>query len=822
MRKRLLTYVITLIWVVIVVALAVADSLSWNAERRTSAYLDGCEAGSRLCLIENIEGEGVLYVTNSDGRVQNVVRSSSIWEDSFFGKVAYAEGLYGVLTRTDFAEDSSRIEFRIVNFDENGSVLAITPVLQMFEEGFLSGFAVDEAGFYLTLVMDSGGEAGVLFVEKENLVELEALEAKSNGEEEAQEETVVEVKLQELATCEEGRLIIEARYENGYFLLRKDDGSGAEAFVPSAKLRQAFRDRNLTVTQWMKLRAERIAFYIQLLAIGCVALALLFLTMRNRTHTVYTIAIVELVLLAITLAGAIQVPRIQERAKDEEARRFGYYYVQALAAEMGAPGRFEFDKEEFYNGKEYYELRNLLSRFVDMDEVADVFVDMCLVRSKDHQILVSASGYNRQRFEEVYAADTEKLLQDMEQGDRKASMTMGVSGQRYQILGVAASNELYPEYLLIGITRQKDASSVSDGIPRDYLIYAELIFLLGSLVSIVLLLLQDRELRRLAGAMHDMANGETVLAKGSVYGRDVNLMWNSLLEIDKLISRTNYTSYRIYESCYRFAPKNIEKILGKDSITEVKGGDMVLMQGTVAILSSTELQESGDKTAEQMNRFIAHFEKYQEKGEGFFISGQCDLAMMKLLFLEEAGNTVESGTAFIHDFYEDKSLNVLKTCVLLHYSEFTYGVAGTGAQSFPFLLSAEGQEMEHYGAWFQSMGLRLVITESVKNRENLQSGTLRYIGYILIPGISEQIRLYEVLDAYPHYERRLKQATDIKFQKAIELFYQHDFYLARSTFSDVLKDNPDDHIAKWYLFTCEKYLNEVRFHDDICRLHLEE
>ena len=85
-----------------------------------------------------------------------------------------------------------------------------------------------------------------------------------------------------------------------------------------------------------------------------------------------------------------------------------------------------------------------------------------------------------------------------------------------------------------------------------------------------------------------------------------------------------------------------------------------------------------------------------------------------------------------------------------------------------------------------------------------------------------EIRLYEVLDACSYHERYLKQTADARFQKGIELFYQHDFYLARSTFSDVLKENPEDHMAKWYLFTCERYLNEVRVEGDICRLRWEE
>ena len=119
------------------------------------------------------------------------------------------------------------------------------------------------------------------------------------------------------------------------------------------------------------------------------------------------------------------------------------------------------------------------------------------------------------------------------------------------------------------------------------------------------------------------------------------------------------------------------------------------------------------------------------------------------------------------------------------------------------------------------MGLNLVLTEDVKNRENYD-GAFRYIGYILIADTGERLRLYEALDACVLAQRRLKEETDTRFQKGLELFYQHDFYLARSTFSDVLKENPEDAMAKWYLFTCEKYLNQVHVEGDICRLYWEQ
>ena len=47
-----------------------------------------------------------------------------------------------------------------------------------------------------------------------------------------------------------------------------------------------------------------------------------------------------------------------------------------------------------------------------------------------------------------------------------------------------------------------------------------------------------------------------------------------------------------------------------------------------------------------------------------------------------------------------------------------------------------------------------------------------------------------------------------RFEEALRLFYEKDFYFARSRFSEVLRFSPDDELSKWYLFECERYLND--------------
>ncbi len=802
MKKRI-PYIVAFAWMMAVAVLAFADGLAWSRERTRSAYLDGCAEGDRIYLVENMERDGILYVMDSDGTVKEVSLASAVEKGSFFAKIDYEDALYGLMVKKADSEDTA-MRYRIVQFDARGQATVKTPEFTLQQEGVLTGFHAEPKGFYLTAVLENQASAASYFVEKKEL---------------GSEETPLIKKPVRMGYSPSGRILVEARYENGDFLFHLDDGSGAEAFQEGEKLQGAFWYRSLSFGQIMRVRRDRMLLYGALLIGGYGVLWLFLSVLRNRSHTVYAIAVVELALLVITLAGAVQVPRIQEKAREAEAERFGRYYVRALAEEMGDPARFHPEEKGFYEGADYQALQEQLSRFVRHDDLSRLFVDICLVRSSDHRILVSVSGRNGQIFEEVYGVGTGKLIQDLADKGREGSMLIGIGGESHPGIATAASEALYPEYVLTGITRREDAAGNAVKSRISPLLYSACVFLAGSVISIWLLLLQGRELKRLARAMQMLAGGETQIRKETVRGKDVDFMWNSLMEIRKTISRINYTKYQIFESCYRFAPKNIEKILGRDSITEVNSGDRVLLHGTMAVVSIAGGQDRENGLAEEISSFVSLIEEHQERSGGFFVSGHCGLDMMKVLFLEESRDTAAFGVSLMQDFArQDTSCpGSRKAGILLHYSQYTYGIAGTGKHSLPYLLSGEMEELERYAGWFRSLNLPLVITETVKNRENLES-PVRYLGYLLISDVNERIRLYEVLDACPLREGKLKAQTDPKFQKGIELFYQHDFYLARNTFNEVLRENPEDSMATWYLFTCEKYLNEIHVKGDVCRL----
>ena len=221
--KKQIPYLVALLWMVAVAVLAFLDGLNWSTQRKMSSYLDGCIEGDQIYLVENIEGEGILYVMDSKGNVKEVSLASSVKSDSLFVKIDYREGLYALLR-----EKGNPNTYYIAEYDNQGNYISCTPAFIIAEEGEVTGLWVDAKGYYLTTVQENKESAAAYFLERKELEDTK----------ESQEAT--SLKIFQLTYAEDGRFITEARYEKGKFLLRLDDGSGMESFVASEKLQSAF------------------------------------------------------------------------------------------------------------------------------------------------------------------------------------------------------------------------------------------------------------------------------------------------------------------------------------------------------------------------------------------------------------------------------------------------------------------------------------------------------------------------------------------------------------------------------------------------------
>lgn len=362
--------------------------------------------------------------------------------------------------------------------------------------------------------------------------------------------------------------------------------------------------------------------------------------------------------------------------------------------------------------------------------------------------------------------------------------------------------DIVPSYAVAAEISLLPLHAQLDMIWRQYVLRGSVLFLAFSMLAAVLVFVQEREFNevvrivvRVSQGKEDWSRLKQKNRKSVIRSNGMRMLYNSLWQIASDIERMNYVKVRMLWAYYRFAPKEIERILHKESILDVGDTDKAELEGTLAFVSPAVDESFGEEPYQrEMNRSYVLLAAARKAYGGIILSGNSDLSIIQVLFREETKKAYAFGV-------ELASAGIF---ICLHRTRFVYGVAGDDEQAFTYMHCAEMKLLERYLDPFRRMGVRMVVTDYVYEAVG-EEETKRYIGYIENNAVT--FHIYEALDAHSAIERKKRVDLKPKFQKALTLFYEGDAYLARNAFSEVLRDCPTDKVAKWYLFLCEDYLN---------------
>lgn len=809
--KKKLPIIIGLIWLAVTAVLYVGFVWSGQPDGVYTYDNDGCTVDQKVYVTDNEKNDGVIYEMNLYGKVTDYFSTKELQEQAYIRKLTpYSGMLYAVMEVPKSSEKDAQSAYVILEFENGLNLVRMTPALSFYEADLLTDLVADENGLYIATVTADGTAASVYTVLQKQLIDPEtAMQSKLELESSLRQE------------AEAGRKIVAASYDMGSISIRTDADLVSGPFEPDSSIRYTYSMVHMNLGQLMSLHGEyRIYWFISVLA-GWLLIFLFYLLLRNHNRVVYIAMTVETALLVLVV-GSVGTNIINQKQTKQQAQTKWLSSVLSdtlgnVTTDAGGSDNLPFADDNFYTSETYTDVYNRL-RMAYEHTKNDGCKDLFFTAVSDLDICVSASGRNHETFDNRYFKFGSDEAKKMIVPGTIVSTYVTLDGTSYQILAATAANTNSSGYALVGVfeNRWLDYEKL-----QSQLVMALIIFALASLGCILILFLQSADLNRLARSMQLVASGRTDVERPRVHGGDMRAIWSALGEIQKKIRTANYTKFLTFEAYYRFAPKNIERLLNKDSITEVSSGDVAKLHGTMALISTVGAKNGSEQEIERLNRLLALIGRYQEEKDGVFVSNDGSLSILRFLYMEKNSSTLNSSVDFLKQLQEQENGRMAQTSILLHYSSFVYGVAGTNQQSSAFLVSRDTDEIERFAAWFRERNLRLVISETVKEREHYE-GVLRCIGYIQMASSGKKMNMYEVLDAYDVRERERKRAICERFAQALELFYQHDFYLARSAFSDILKELPSDEISKWYLFTCESYLNMEYVEDVSCALRYEE
>ena len=813
MKKHVkITLVLSIIWAALVLLFLILTLIFRGYNRELTTFNDVTESGSKIYITDNTSRGGIIYEINSRGVVDGMFQTVAypIFSGYDACQVYSYDGMvYAVLGCVREDRGQKIHEYQIVEFDEELGVSKRTPPFRAMMTLALRGLSMDEEGAELTFLSANGQQAFVYLVPFSDFAEVTKLHP-SSRDEEAFKKREVGISERLVESCEAGRFFSDAQYENGVLHTRLDNEEPEGIFAIDPAVQKLFSNRKMGLF-WM-IAATGINFlsHIVALIIGVVVIGLIVFFLRMRRRVAYAVFAFEVV-LGVMIGGVFLF--MMQKTRDitsDNYERFERYFIGTLFENLPEEADLNFDSEGFYSTDTYALLQNRIASEIASSEGAVKLKDILIVRSDNGIVAFSGSGRNRESVRNLYGEDAEKLLTRVNEQNRTASLRADFQGAEHSFIVQLLDSEDFYGYTAIGVSEYAD---IREGFFDNYgniLRFSVIIFLVGSIAGLIFFLLQAADLRLLQGALKKVANDQEVLEKPIVVGTDMNFMWNSVFEIQRKIRKTNRIKFLTYEAYYRFAPKSIERILKKDSITEVRSGNAIQLSGTMALLSTTGQRTDNPMDLDRLNHFMEIIETYQKQEDGIFISSGGDLSEMRFLFLEETRSAGRFGVDLLEALREWKKSEYPGVCILMHYAPYIYGIAGTENQAAAFLSSPETEDLSSYMEWFRDMRLGLLITSDAKDHEEV-SYDLRYIGFVT-PNREDpekRVEIYEVLDACSVRARARRLRMLEKFKEALDLFYKQDFYFARNVFTDVLREMPEDEITKWYLFECERYLNEA-------------
>lgn len=519
----------------------------------------------------------------------------------------------------------------------------------------------------------------------------------------------------------------------------------------------------------------------------------------------------------------------------------------------------------FYQTEDYQKLKELLSDefLAEGENTVESRQFLLYSHEKEKEIYIIGSGNDAAIIGSYINAEiSSECISIIRQGvaeKESISSIITEGNEKYAVTVAPVKQQVQNGIFLMTLVSMGDMANLKKDALINLSAMALCIMIITTILLIISIQIALHPIQRLSVAMSQAAEGkiyeqEYKFMQFKMPGHEIGTIWISLKKMCKALQKKNYIHANVLQSYYRFVPRKLEKLLKKETIMEVKVGDVRYINGTLGVISVAEQEEvykniNHTEYMKYVNQCFRTISRNSEENQGILLSNDFNLSSVKIMFPDSPGKAVTSGIEIVNALTGAGNLTTnlpgislesqsqCRPVVVVHSAPFLYGIAGTEEQAFPFISSGEIEVLSRFVPEFRKTGIRMVITEhTVKKMKRYYN--MRYIGYVVskaekdavVTGSFQQyqkdacdkqecknekntFRLYEILDVYSEMEKNVRLKEDAEFQEGIQMFYRNDFYLARSHFAEVLKECPGDGIAKWYLFTCEAMLNEENYEE---------
>ncbi len=780
-----------------------ADEMRHKPEYTADSSAIDTESG--VFFMENWNHKGWLYRIDPSGKVLAMTGAGTAGMERSDELTVYNGRLYALYSSNETDKDGSFRVYRIIVYDSELEMVSVSDHFTLADTGRVSSITVDDVFMYLSIIAEDGKSVSVCQLRVSDLKGSDLLEDDTSEPDKNGADTPVtrddfrkpEYIIHQDRSAE--RFFVEACYRNAQLYVLMDSDTPTGYFAPSPDVKNAVDNISFSFGQNIRLRSSWLIRILGILAIWIILVILTLKLTKERDRIVYLYLGSEVVFFLILFVAFLF---IRQQFQRNETKNYMAQVRMVMRENLEDLSGVDYDSKTFFESKKYYEILDELSNIVKYSDQQDVFHDAFIMRKSTGLVLADCSGNNRMPVSYLYGGEMTALVDQMKKDPDSASVTFLLEGE--EMIAVAYQGENpKDDVAAVAVYRSQKGLDRSWASVRDIGVIFIVIYLVGSVLLFFVLYMQHVDLKRFSRALKGLAlEKEEREESPKKISRDMRELWQCYGELAKRYDQINYDKYMIYEAYYRFAPRGIEDIMGKESILDVRNGDVVKVAGIVILLSVNK-EEDFQHRVQNISRIFSSMEVYARQNEGVLISREPSFANMRFLLLKDEKTTVPQ---ILQVSQNSAAAGILDSSILLYRDQLIYGVAGSDSQSLTYIDSEYSRELDSYAEWFRRLGIPMVATENIIKAHDV--GEKRYIGKAYFEESGREVRFYEMLDAYPAKTRQLMLINREKFEATLELYGSRDYYLARNQFMEILKECPEDGMTKWYIFECEKYMSE--------------
>ncbi len=331
-------------------------------------------------------------------------------------------------------------------------------------------------------------------------------------------------------------------------------------------------------------------------------------------------------------------------------------------------------------------------------------------------------------------------------------------------------------------------------------------------LTLTVLALLTRGLRRVAGGMERIAAGERGVHLRLGGGDELASLAEDLNALSGALEGLERHQSELAQSYRRFVPERILSLLGKTSITQVDKQTFVTRDLTAMMLRFRLPPEvyarSGRELFDSVNEILERTAPIVTAQGGAVFNFAYD--GYDAVFEQGSAAGVSTAVAVQQEILElNREREAAgKAPVVVHIAldkgSVMLGVVGDENQIEPASISSSFSTVRHLTALCGRLQAGILCTEAVIAGAGGYGS--RYMGRCA--GGGGYVRTYEIFDGDPYSVRKVKEASGDRFSQGVYALYSRDFSEAKRIFLGLVHANTGDGGARYYLYLADRLEKE--------------